>query len=162
MVKAVYTTFDGENFDDIEKAKRYEQDKIEHSPVRNLGNVLYKLKKGETPSIRENEYIYRPKYGYVFCSKLTTGLGLLYNISIHPNTMFLVDKYNTNDDSLVVKISWFENKEFGVCCELKKEGIQFVQPIKSGEDTSGIVKQLQKYLSEEAYEVLKKAYKGEI
>ena len=77
MVKAVYTAFDGEKFDDIEKAKRYEQDKIEHSPVRNLGNVLYKLKKGETQSIRETEYIYRPKYGYVFFSKLTTCFGLL-------------------------------------------------------------------------------------
>ena len=162
MVKAIYATFDGEKFDDIEKAKRYEQDKIEHSPVRNLGNVLYKLKKGETPSMHEAEYIYRPKYGYVFCTKTTTGLGLLYNISISPDTMFLADKYNTNNDSLTVKISWFEDKEFGVCCELKKEGLQFVYPIKSDDDTSEIVKQLQNYLSDEAYEVLKKAYKGDI
>ena len=57
MVKAIYTTFDGEKFDDIENAKSHEQYEVEKSPVRVLGEVLRQLKKGEALSTNEADYI---------------------------------------------------------------------------------------------------------
>lgn len=163
MVKAVYTTFDGEKFDDIENAKSHEQYEVEKSPVRVLNEVLRQLKKGEALSTDEADYIsFRPKYGSVFVTKAITGFGLLRSIYIEANKMFLADKYKTPNNSLTVRISWYEGGQYSASCELGKEGLQFVQPLELNEDIDALIGQLQDYLSEEAYEVLKKAYKGKI
>lgn len=163
MVKAIYTTFDGEKFDDIENAKSHEQYEVEKSPVRVLGEVLRQLKKGEALSTNEADYIsFRPKYGSVFVTKAITGFGLLCTIYIEANKMFLADKYKTPNNSLTVRISWYEDGQYSASCELNDEGLQFVQSLELNEDLDIFAKQMQYYLSDEAYEVLKKAYKGEL
>ena len=163
MVKVTYTTFDGAKFDDIEKAKQHEQYEAEKSPVRVLGEVLQQLKKGETLSTNEADYVgFRPKYGSVFVIKTITGFGLLHTIYIEANTMFLADKYKTPNNSLVVRISWYEGGQYSASCELSEEGLQFVQPLEVNDDLDIFVKQMQYYLSGEVHEVLKKTYKGEL
>jgi hypothetical protein len=163
MVKTVYTTFDGAKFDNIEDAKSHEQYEVEKSPVRVLGEVLRQLKKGEALSTNEADYIsFRPKYGSVFVTKAITGFGLLCTIYIEANKMFLADKYKTPNNSLTVRISWYEDGQYSASCELNDEGLQFVQSLELNEDLDIFAKQMQYYLSDEAYEVLKKAYKGEL
>lgn len=163
MVKTIYTTFDGKKFDNIEDAKSHEQYEVEKSPVRVLGEVLRQLKKGEALSTKETDYIsFRPKYGSVFVTKAITGFGLLRSIYIEANKMFLADKYKAPNDSLTVRISWYEGGQYSVSCELGKEGLQLVQPLKLNEDIDAFIGQMQDYLSDEAYKVLKKAYKGEL
>lgn len=160
MVKAIYTTFDGKKFDDIEKAKSHEQYETEKSPVRVLGEILNQLAKGKTLSTKETDYIsFRPKYGSVFVTKSINGFGLIHTISVYTAGIFLEDQ---RDESLVVRISWHEGGQYSVSCELEDEGLQFVQSIKSKEDTNTIAKQLEKYFPDEIYEVLKKTYKGEL
>lgn len=163
MVKAIYTTFDGEKFDDIENAKSHEQYEVEKSPVRVLGEVLRQLKKGEALSTNEADYIrFRPKYGSVFVTKAITGFGLLRTIYIEANEMFLADKYKTPNNSLTVRISWYEGGQYSASCELNEEGLQFVQLLEVNEDIDALIGQMQYYLSDEVHEVLKKAYKGEL
>lgn len=163
MVKTVYTTFDGAKFDNIEDAKSHEQYEVEKSPVRVLGEVFRQLKKGEALSTNEADYIsFRPKYGSVFVTKVITGFGLLRSIYIEANKMFLADKYKTPNNSLTVRISWYEGGQYSASCELSEEGLQFVQPLELNEDIDAFVGQMQDYLSDEVYKVLKKAYKGEI
>ena len=163
MVKTVYKTFDGAKFDNIEDAKSHEQYEVEKSPVRVLGEVLRQLKKGEALSTNEADYIsFRPKYGSVFVTKAITGFGLLCTIYIEANKMFLADKYKTPNNSLTVRISWYEDGQYSASCELNDEGLQFVQSLELNEDLDIFAKQMQYYLSDEAYEVLKKAYKGEL
>lgn len=163
MVKVTYTTFDGAKFDDIEKAKAHEQYEVEKSPVRVLGEVLQQLKKGEALSTNEADYVgFRPKYGSVFVIKTITGFGLLHTIYIETNTMFLTDKDKTPNNSLVVRISWYEGGQYSASCELSEEGLQFVQPLEENADLDIFVKQMQYYLSDEVHEVLKKAYKGDL
>lgn len=163
MVKTVYTTFDGAKFDNIEDAKSHEQYEVEKSPVRVLGEVLRQLKKGEALSTNEADYIsFRPKYGSVFVTKAITGFGLLCTIYIEANKMFLADKYKTPNNSLTVRISWYEDGQYSASCELNDEGLQFVQSLELNEDLDIFAKRMQYYLSDEAYEVLKKAYKGEL
>lgn len=163
MVKTVYTTFDGAKFDNIEDAKSHEQYEVEKSPVRVLGEVLRQLKKGEALSTNEADYIsFRPKYGRVFVTKAITGFGLLRTIYIEANEMFLADKYKTPNNSLTVRISWYEGGQYSASCELNDEGLQFVQPLGLNEDIDALIGQMQDYLSDEVHEVLKKAYKGEL
>lgn len=163
MVKAIYTTFDGEKFDDIENAKSHEQYEVEKSPVRVLGEVLRQLKKGEALSTNETDYIsFRPKYGSVFVTKAITGFGLLRSIYIEANKMFLADKYKTPNNSLIVRISWYEGGQYSASGELSNEGLQFVQPLELNEDIDALIGQLQDYLSDEVYKVLKKTYKGDL
>lgn len=163
MVKAIYTTFDGEKFDDIENAKSHEQYEVEKSPVRVLGEVLRQLKKGEALSTNEADYIsFRPKYGSVFVTKVITGFGLLRSIYIEANKMFLADKYKTPNNSLTIRISWYEGGQYSASCELNDEGLQFVQSLEVNEDIDALIGQMQYYLSDEVHEVLKKAYKGEL
>lgn len=163
MVKAIYTTFDGEKFDDIENAKSHEQYEAEKSPVRVLGEVLQQLKKGEALSTNEADYVgFRPKYGSVFVIKTITGFGLLHTIYIEANTMFLADKYKTKGNSLVVRISWYEGGQYSTSCELNGEGLQFVHPLELNEDIDALIGQMREYVSDEVHEVLKKAYKGEL
>lgn len=160
MVKAVYTTFDDAKFDDIEEAKSHEQYETEKSPVRVLGEILNQLAKGKTLSTNENEYIgFRPKYGSVFVTKSINGFGLIHTISVYTAGIFLEDQH---DGNLVVRVSGYEDGQYSVSCELESEGLQFVQSIKSKEDTNTIVKQLEKYFSDTVYEVLKTAYKGDL
>lgn len=163
MVKAIYTTFDGAKFDNIEDAKSHEQYEVEKSPVRVLGEVLRQLKKGEALSTNEADYIsFRPKYGSVFVTKAITGFGLLRSIYIEANKMFLADKYKAPNNSLIVRISWYEGGQYSASGELSKEGLQFVHPFELNADIDALIGQLQDYLSDEAYEVLKKTYKGEL
>lgn len=163
MVKVVYTTSDGAKFDNIEDAKLHEQYEVEKSPVRVLGEVLRQLKKGEALSTNEADYIsFRPKYGSVFVTKAITGFGLLHTIYIEANKMFLTDKYKTPNNSLTVRISWYEGGQYSASCELSEEGLQFVQSLEVNEDIDALIGQMQYYLSDEVHEVLKKAYKGEL
>ena len=163
MVKAVYTTFDGAKFDNIEDAKLHEQYEVEKSPVRILGEVLRQLKKGEALSTNEADYIsFRPKYGSVFVTKVITGFGLLRTIYIEANKMFLTNEYNTEYNTLAVRISWYDSGQYSISGELSNEGLRFVQLLKSKDDLNEVVNQLEIYLSDEVYEVLKKAYKGEL
>lgn len=160
MVKAVYTTFDGAKFDDIEKAKQHEQEKTKGSAIRALGELLRQLKKGE--DLSPNEYAFTCTYGDVFTGEYITGFGKIHSITVKVDNLFLADEFNTKYNTLTVRISWYEGGQYSASCELSKEGLQFVQPLESGKDTNAVVAQMQDYLSDEAYGVLKKAYKGEL
>lgn len=162
MVKAVYTTFDGAKFDDIEKAKQHEQEKIKGSAIRVLGELLRQLKTGETLSPNESEYNFTRTYGDVYVGQYITGFGLINTITVKTDNIFLADKFNTKYNSLTVRISWYEGGQYSVSCELGKEGLQFVHPLELNEDIDALIGLMREYVSEEAYEVLKKAYKGEI
>ena len=162
MVKAVYTTFDGAKFDNIEKAKQHEQEKTKGSAIRVLGELLRQLKTGETLSPNESEYNFTRTYGDVYVGQYITGFGLINTITVKTDNIFLADKFNTKYNTLTVRISWYEGGQYSASCELGKEGLQFVQSIESNGDINEVVKQMEDYLSTEVYEVLKKAYKGEI
>lgn len=160
MVKAVYTTFDGAKFDNIEKAKQHEQEKIKGSAIRVLGELLRQLKTGETLS--PNEYTFTRTYGDVLTGRYVTGFGLIDTITVKTDNIFLADKFNTKYNTLTVRISWYEGGQYSASCELGKEGLQFVHPLELNEDIDALIGLMREYVSEEAYEVLKKAYKGEI
>lgn len=162
MVKAVYTTFDGAKFDDIEKAKQHEQEKIKGSAIRVLGELLRQLKTGETLSPNESEYNFTRTYGDVYVGQYITGFGLINTITVKTDNIFLADKFNTKYNTLTVRISWYEGGQYSASCELGKEGLQFVHPLELNEDIDALIGLMQEYVSDEVYEVLKKAYKGDI
>lgn len=163
MVKTVYTTFNGAKFDNIKKAKQHEQKIIEDSSISILGELLCQLKKGETLSLyKTRNYGFVSIYGDASAGEKITGFGLIHTIAITIDNLFLTDEYNTKYNTLTVRISWYEGGQYSASCELSEEGLQFVQPLELNEDIDAFVGQMQDYLSEEAYEVLKKAYKGEL
>ena len=162
MVRTVYTTFDGAKFDDIKKAKQHEQKIIEDSSISILGELLHQLRKGETLSLNKTRrYGFVSIYGDAFASENITGFGQLITITVKVDNLFLADTFNTTDNSLVVRISWYEGGQYSASCELSEEGLQFVQPLGVNDDLDIFVKQMQYYLSDEVHEVLKKVYKGE-
>lgn len=163
MVKTVYTTFNGAKFDTIEKAKQHEQKIIEDSSISILGELLHQLKKGETLSLyKTKNYGYVSIYGDAFAGENITGFGQLNTITVTIDNLFLTDEYNTKHNTLTVRISWYEGGQYSASCELSNEGLRFVQSIELNEDLDEVVEQLEIYLSDEVYEVLKKAYKGEL
>lgn len=163
MVKVTYTTFDGAKFNDIEKAKQHEQEKVEDSSISILGDLLHQLKKGETLSLNKTRrYGFVSIYGDAFAGDNMTGFGQLITITVKVDNLFLTDTYKTPNNSLVVRISWYEGGQYSASCELSEEGLQFVQPLEANDDLDIFVKQMQYYLSDEAHEVLKKAYKGDL
>lgn len=163
MVKTVYTTFNGAKFDNIEKARQYEQKIIEDSSVSILGDLLHQLKKGETLSIyKTRRYGYSSTYGDAFTSENITGFGQLNTIAITIDNLFLTDEYNTKYNTLTVRISWYESGQYSASCELNEEGLQFVQSLELNEDIDIFIKQMQYYLSDGVHEVLKKTYKGDL
>lgn len=160
MVKAVYTTFDGAKFDDIEKAKQHEQEKTKGSAIRALGELLRQLKKGE--DLSPNEYAFTCTYGDVFTGQYVTGFGLINTITVKTDNIFLADEFNTKYNTLTVRISWYDGGQYSASCELGKEGLRFVQLIELNEDIDAFIRQMQELLSDEVYKVLKKAYEGNI
>lgn len=162
MVKTVYTTFDGARFDDIEKAKQHEQEKVENSAILALGKYLHQLKMGEALSLNRIERGIPLTYGDILLGKTITGFGQLNTIAIKVDNLFLAGTFNTKFNSLTVRISWYEGGQYSVSCELGNEGLRFVQSLESNEDLDEVVEQMQIYLSDEVYEVLKKAYKGDL
>lgn len=163
MIKTVYTTFDGARFDNIKKAKQHEQKIIEDSSISILGELLCQLKKGETLSLyKTRNYGFVSIYGDASAGEKITGFGLIHTIAINIDNLFLTDEYNTKYNTLTVRISWYEGGQYSASCELSEEGLQFVQPLELNEDIDAFVGQMQDYLSDEVYKVLKKAYKGEI
>lgn len=163
MVKTVYTTFDGARFDTIKKAKQHEQKIIEDSSISILGDLLHQLKKGETLSLyKTRRYGFSSIYGDGFTSENITGFGLIHTIAITIDNLFLTDEYNTKYNTLTVRISWYEGGQYSVSCELNEEGLQFVHPLEVNEDIDALIGQMQDYLSDEVYEVLKKTYKGDL
>ena len=163
MVKTVYTTFDGAKFDNIKKAKQHEQKIIEDSSISILGDLLHQLKKGETLSLyKTRRYGYSSKYGDGFASENITGFGLIHTIAITIDNLFLTDEYNTKYNTLTVRISWYEDGQYSASCELNDEGLQFVHPLELNEDIDALIGLMREYVSDEVYEVLKKAYKGEL
>lgn len=163
MVKVTYTTFDGAKFDDIEKAKQHEQEKVENSSISILGDLLHQLKKGETLSLNKTRrYGFVSIYGDAFAGKNITGFGQLITITVKVDNLLLAGTYKTPNNSLVVRISWYEGGQYSASCELSEEGLQFVQPLEVNDDLDIFVKQMQYYLSDEVHEVLKKTYKGEL
>ena len=160
MVKAVYTTFDGAKFDNIEKAKQHEQEKTKGSAIRVLGELLRQLRTGE--DLSPNECTFTRTYGDVFTGRYVTGFGLIDTITVKTDNIFLADKFNTKYNTLTVRISWYKGGQYSASCELGKEGLQLVHPLELNEDIDALIGLMQEYVSEEAYEVLKKAYKGEI
>lgn len=163
MIKTVYTTFDGARFDNIKKAKQHEQKIIEDSSISILGELLCQLKKGETLSLyKTRNYGFVSIYGDASAGETITGFGQFNTITITIDNLFLTDEYNTKYNTLTVRISWYEGGQYSASCELSEEGLQFVQPLELNEDIDAFVGQMQDYLSDEVYKVLKKAYKGEI
>ena len=162
MVKTIHTTFDGAKFDDIEKAKQHEQEKVKDSAIRVLGEFLRQLRRGEVTSLDEIEHNFTRTYGDVFTGEYITGFGKIHSITVKVDNIFLADKFNTKYNTLTVRISWYEGGQYSASCELGKEGLQFVQPLELNEDIDAFVEQMQDYLSDEVYDVLKKAYKGEL
>ena len=163
MIKTVYTTFDGARFDNIKKAKQHEQKIIEDSSISILGELLHQLKKGETLSLyKTRRYGFVSIYGDTSAGETITGFGQFNTITITIDNLFLTDTYNTKYNTLTVRISWYEGGQYSASCELSEEGLQFVQPLELNEDIDAFVEQMQDYLSEEAYEVLKKTYQGEL
>lgn len=163
MVKTVYTTFDGARFDNIKKAKQHEQKIIEDSSISILGELLHQLKKGETPSLyKTRRYGFSSIYGDGFASENITGFGLSHTIAITIDNLFLADKYKTPNNSLTVRISWYEGGQYSASGELSKEGLQFVHPLELNEDIDALIGLMREYVSDEVYEVLKKTYKGEL
>lgn len=163
MVKTVYTTFNGAKFNDIEKAKQHEQKIIEDSSISILGDLLHQLKKGETLSLNKTRrYGFVSIYGDAFASENITGFGQLITITVKVDNLFLTNTYTTIDNSLTVRISWYEGGQYSASCELNEEGLQFVQPLEANDDLDIFIKQMQYYLSDEVHEVLKKTYKGEL
>ena len=163
MVKTVYTTFDGARFDNIKKAKQHEQKIIEDSSISILGDLLHQLKKGETLSLNKTRrYGFVSIYGDAFASENITGFGQLITITVKVDNLFLTDEYNTNGNSLTVRISWYEGGQYSASCELCDEGLQFVQSLELNEDLDIFIKQMQYYLSDDVHEVLKKVYKGDL
>lgn len=163
MIKTVYTTFDGARFDNIKKAKQHEQKIIEDSSISILGELLHQLKKGETLSLyKTRRYGFVSIYGDTSAGETITGFGQFNTITITIDNLFLTDEYNTKYNTLTVRISWYEGGQYSASCELSEEGLQFVQPLELNEDIDAFVGQMQDYLSDEVYKVLKKAYKGEI
>ena len=163
MIKTVYTTFDGARFDNIKKAKQHEQKIIEDSSISILGELLHQLKKGETLSLyKTRRYGFVSIYGDTSAGETITGFGQFNTITITIDNLFLTDTYNTKYNTLTVRISWYEGGQYSASCELGEEGLQFVQPLELNEDIDAFVEQMQDYLSEEAYEVLKKTYQGEL
>ena len=160
MVKTVYTTFDGARFDTIKKAKQHEQEKTKGSAIRVLGELLRQFRIGETLS--PNEYTFTRTYGDVLTGQYVTGFGLINTITVKTDNIFLADKYNTKYNTLTVRISWYEGGQYSASCELGKEGLQFVHPLELNEDIDALISLMQEYVSDEVYEVLKKAYKGEL
>lgn len=163
MVKVTYTTFDGARFDNIKKAKQHEQKIIEDSSISILGELLHQLKKGETLSLyKTRRYGFVSIYGDTSAGETITGFGQFNTITITIDNLFLTDTYNTKYNSLTVRISWYEGGQYSASCELSEEGLQFVHPLEVNEDIDALIGQMREYVSEEAYEVLKKAYKGEL
>ena len=163
MVKAVYTTFDGARFDSIEKAKQHEQEKTKGSAIRVLGELLRQLRTGETLSLyKTRNYGFVSTYGDAFTGEYITGFGKIHTITVKVDNIFLADKFNTKYNTLTVRISWYEGGQYSASCELGKEGLQLVQSLELNEDIDAFVEQMQDYLSDEVYDVLKKAYKGEL
>lgn len=163
MVKTVYTTFNGAKFDNIEKARQYEQKIIEDSSISILGDLLHQLKKGETLSLNKTRrYGFVSIYGDAFASENITGFGQLITITVKVDNLFLTNTYTTIDNSLTVRISWYEGGQYSASCELNEEGLQFVQPLEANDDLDIFIKQMQYYLSDGVHEVLKKTYKGDL
>lgn len=163
MIKTVYTTFDSARFDNIKKAKQHEQKIIEDSSISILGELLHQLKKGETLSLyKTRRYGFVSIYGDTSAGETITGFGQFNTITITIDNLFLTDTYNTKYNTLTVRISWYEGGQYSASCELNEEGLQFVQPLEVNEDIDALIGQMQDYLSDEVYEVLKKTYKGEL
>lgn len=163
MIKTVYTTFDGARFDNIKKAKQHEQKIIEDSSISILGELLHQLKKGETLSLyKTRRYGFVSIYGDTSAGETITGFGQFNTITITIDNLFLTDEYNTKYNTLTVRISWYEGGQYSASCELSEEGLQFVQPLEVNEDIDALIGQMQDYLSDEVYEVLKKTYQGEL
>ena len=163
MIKTVYTTFDGARFDNIKKAKQHGQKIIEDSSISILGELLHQLKKGETLSLyKTRRYGFVSIYGDTSAGETITGFGQFNTITITIDNLFLTDTYNTKYNTLTVRISWYEGGQYSASCELNEEGLQFVQSLELNKDIDAFVEQMQDYLSEEAYEVLKKTYQGEL
>lgn len=163
MVKTVYTTFDGARFDTIKKAKQHEQKIIEDSSISILGELLHQLKKGETLSLyKTRRYGFVSVYGDTSAGETITGFGQLNTINVTIYNLFLTDKYKTPNNSLTVRISWYEGGQYSASCELSEEGLQFVHPFEVNEDIDALIGLMREYVSDEVHEVLKKAYKGDL